>query len=98
MLPFLFLGKENILKKALLFSISLFLTLAVGEWIFRRVTNFPQGKTNKVPHPKLLYTMKTSKPQIDELGFRNPSLPKQAEIIALGDSFTYGYNVSSNNR
>lgn len=41
--------------------------------------------------------MKTSKPQIDELGFRNPSLPKQAEIIALGDSFTYGYNVSSNN-
>lgn len=31
LLPFLFLGKENILKKALLFSISLFLTLAVGE-------------------------------------------------------------------
>jgi hypothetical protein len=33
-------------------------------------------------------------PEHDGLGFRNASVPEQAEIIALGDSQTYGSNVS----
>jgi lysophospholipase L1-like esterase len=32
-------------------------------------------------------------PGIDAFGFRNPAVPVQADVVALGDSHTYGYNV-----
>jgi len=33
--------------------------------------------------------------EIDENGFRNKEAPDTVDAVALGDSFTYGYNVSS---
>ena len=32
---------------------------------------------------------------IDENGFRNPKLFEEVDIVTVGDSFTYGNNVSS---
>ncbi len=50
---------------------------------------------NKIYDDKLEYRMNQSLIDIDENGFRNPELVEQADIVALGDSHTYGYNVSS---
>lgn len=44
---------------------------------------------------KLGSTMDPSLKDIDENGFRNPISLHQADIVALGDSHTYGFNVSS---
>jgi hypothetical protein len=30
----------------------------------------------------------------DANGFRNPSVPSKADVVAIGDSFTYGYNAT----
>jgi lysophospholipase L1-like esterase len=34
-------------------------------------------------------------PEHDRLGFRNPAVPAQAEVVALGDSQTYGVGVAT---
>lgn len=49
----------------------------------------------KIPDPQLGHRGNPRYPDHDQKGFRNPSLPETAEIIALGDSQTYGSGVKA---
>jgi hypothetical protein len=63
----------------------------------RNFTPFPISRvSNIVEHEKLGHVMNANMNEIDEHGFRNNILPS-VDIVALGDSHTYGFNVSSDN-
>lgn len=72
-------------------------SLAVGEATLRVLTPFPlTEESNMKPDPELLYTADPSYPEIDANGFRNPEpLRARYEVVAIGDSHTYGSNVES---
>lgn len=78
-------------------SIGLALMLGIVEIGLRLFTPFPitTKSANKIAHPQLGYVMDPHFPEIDRDGFRNPAPPAKAEIVTLGDSMTYGYNVRS---
>lgn len=44
---------------------------------------------------RLLYRMPSTYPGIDEHGFRNSPGIDEVDVVAMGDSHTYGFNVSS---
>ncbi len=75
--------------------IALIISIAILEVGLRTFTPFLiSGVSNKVYHEKLGYVMNSNMAEIDEHGFRNNTLPS-IDIVALGDSHTYGFNVSS---
>ena len=48
------------------------------------------------PHPRLGYVVNSKLPEIDAAGFRNSETTlDDAEIVVIGDSHTYGYNVEA---
>jgi lysophospholipase L1-like esterase len=49
-----------------------------------------------VPDERLGHRPNPAKPGNDRKGFRNPEVPEKADIIALGDSQTYGTGVEPN--
>jgi len=86
-------------KEILLVAISLTLSLAVIEIGLRIFTNFPihGPKSNRVAHSVLGFTLDPSKiSDVDASGFRNPGDKGRHEIVAIGDSHTYGSNVEWN--
>ena len=83
-------------KEILLLMVSLALSLFVMEFGLRAFTHFPihGTKNNRVGHPVLGYTLNPSLSYVDASGFRNPMQDKrQHDIVAIGDSHTYGDNV-----
>lgn len=75
---------------ALLFS------LCAAEIILRIMTPFPVNySSNKEPDPDLGYRVSKDFHEADANGFRNKP-GTSYEIMAIGDSHTYGNNVSSN--
>jgi hypothetical protein len=68
--------------------------LALLEIGLRQFTIFPiHGKwANRATHPELGYVLKSTLPDADVQGFRNPA-GQQMQLAALGDSHTYGFNV-----
>jgi hypothetical protein len=46
-----------------------------------------------LPDPKLIYRGNPKFPEHDSNGFRNDTVPKAADIVAIGDSLTYGNGV-----
>lgn len=83
-------------KNLLLVGIAIFISLFLVEIILRLTTSFPNTLIkNAIPDKYLEYKMNPKSSGIDENGFRNPKALKQADIVTLGDSHTYGYNVES---
>ena len=83
-----------------LLLLSLLLSLAMSEVLVRVFTHFPISFTsNKAPDPELSYTLDPKFPEVDRNGFRNPEFTGASQpvvdIAALGDSHTFGTNVSS---
>jgi hypothetical protein len=77
--------------------VALLFSLIVLEIGLRNFTPYPISRvSNRVEHEKLGYVMDPNMGEIDENGFRNKKLTS-VDIVALGDSHTYGYNVSSDN-
>lgn len=77
--------------------ISLLFSLIILEIGLRNFTSYPISRvSNSVEHEKLGYVMDPNMSEIDENGFRNKKLAS-VDIVALGDSHTYGFNVSSDN-
>lgn len=89
---------SNRLKNILLLVISIGITLGIAE-IALRVADFPKQamKPSIVYDPILLYKMPGNYPGVDKDGYRNSSVPEQADMVTLGDSHTYGFNVTQNN-
>ena len=87
------------LRKAALIVCSIIVSLAVLEVGLRILSAFLiySPKNSQVYDEKLGRRIDSSLADIDENGFRNPSVPERADIVALGDSHTYGVNVKSEN-
>ena len=77
--------------------ISLLISLVILEAGLRFFTPYPVSRiSNKLHHEILGHVMDVNMKEIDEHGFRNETL-QIIDIVALGDSHTYGFNVSSDN-
>lgn len=88
--------RRNALNLALV-AVSLVVGVAVAEAMVRQFTHFPIHApiSNRIVDDRLLFRVSPSVREVDRNGFRNPpnhDRPFPA-IAALGDSFTYGYNV-----
>ncbi|MGI9330958.1 MAG: SGNH/GDSL hydrolase family protein [Gammaproteobacteria bacterium] len=72
-------------------------SLLIVELALHLFTPYPitQG-SNKRMHPRLGYVIDSNLPEIDAAGFRNSATTlSAADIIVIGDSHTYGNNVSA---
>ena len=74
------------------------------EVVLRTTTPYPISKRGWISHPEFLYTNDPALSGIDASGFRELDgafkVPAEGsaqgiELAAIGDSFTYGYNVSA---
>lgn len=54
----------------------------------------PAGIPATLPDPRLGVRGNPAHPEHDAHGYRNPAVPEHAEIVALGDSQTYGSGVA----
>lgn len=71
------------------------LALAAAEAGLRLVTPLPiYSGSNRVPDSLLVYRTDPALRDVDSSGYRNPE-GHPRRIVAIGDSHTYGYNVSS---
>ena len=74
--------------------ISVTLSLAVAEMVLRAVTPFPITEmSNRRPDGDFGYVVSSEVPDVDARGFRNRGALEDAEVVVVGDSHTYGYNV-----
>lgn len=75
---------------------SLLVSLLAAELLLRAFTLFPihRRDANRRPHPALGYVMRPELEGIDAAGFRNPDDPRRVDLVAIGDSHTYGFNVA----
>jgi len=89
---------KRIVVNCMLVLVSVTCGLAFSEVILRTYTSFPihAPMGNRIFDDRLLYRMDTNLRGIDSAGFRNPEpyVTDFPDIAAIGDSFTYGYNVS----
>jgi lysophospholipase L1-like esterase len=78
-----------------LLAISTLLCLAVAELGLRAFTPYPihGGHANRVPHDNLGYVLDPEFDESDNGGFRNPDGLGNVDLVTLGDSHTYGFNV-----
>lgn len=82
------------MKNLTVLFMSVVISLIVGEVLVRSFTPFPINfASNLIPHDELLYVMDPKLPGVDRFGFRNTISPDGADVFAIGDSHTYGYNV-----
>jgi len=87
-------ARQQKLFLLIMISITLVLCLGVLEVGLRVATPFPIGnQSNKALDPVLGYVMSRAVTGVDRDGFRNPKVLAQADIVAIGDSHTYGYNA-----
>lgn len=87
--------KKIVFKSFLLLVASLVISVGLLELGLRIFTPHPIDTTSgKIDHPQLKHTMDPALEEIDEDGFRNQG-NASADIIAIGDSHTYGWHVSS---
>lgn len=73
------------------------LMVLVVEMGLRVLTPFPvTDSSNKKSHPELVYTLDPDLPDVDASGFRNDRWTlDQADLAVIGDSHTYGVNVTA---
>lgn len=84
------------LRNILLLSLSIMTALLLSEGMLRLI-DFPAQplRPDKVEDEILVFRIPPGYPGVDSNGFRNSSVPRQAEIVALGDSHTYGLNADA---
>ena len=82
------------LQSLFLLSVSLIASLILCEIGLRVPTPFPVNKSsNKIDDAVLGYRMNSKLAGVDSSGFRNPS-ENQRVLAAIGDSHTFGFNVT----
>ncbi len=88
-------GRRVWLRKLKLCAASIVVSLLAAEIALRLLTPLPRpALSNRIPDPRLEYRMDPALAEIDQHGFRNPDGIDRADIVAIGDSHTYGYNVN----
>jgi lysophospholipase L1-like esterase len=87
-------AREVIVKQFATLLLSAVVSVGLLEAGLRIFTPHPiHFSSNIVSDPRLGHKMSPSLSGIDAAGFRNEQVPSRAEIVALGDSQTYGFNV-----
>jgi lysophospholipase L1-like esterase len=87
---------RNWMKNLVIFVLALMLSFVLLEYGLRVFTPFPISRSsNSIFDPVLGHRMDPGMRGIDSAGFRNPESLATADIVAIGDSQTYGYNVHS---
>lgn len=82
------------LKTFILVLISVVVSLLAAEGISRLVFDPVDFlKPRRVPDEVLRYRVEPGSGAHDRLGYRNKSVPDTAEIVAIGDSHTYGISA-----
>ena len=83
-------------KEILLLIGALAVSLIIIECGLRLSTDFPIHGDDSYGsyHPQLGFTLNSEWPESDSSGFRNPQGDGKNDIVALGDSHTFGVNVS----
>lgn len=71
------------------------LALHVAASLSTRVDEATSILSAKIPDPKLGHRPNPAYPDHDAKGFRNPKVPAKTDIVALGDSQTYGSGVKA---
>ena len=94
------------MKNTLFFLIMMFIAFLLCEVTLRFVALLsprvayelqpPWSNRALQPDPILGYRVSPYYPGSDSRGYRNPSTLEQADILAVGDSMTYGYSVFPN--
>lgn len=92
--------KKERLKKGFYSVITFVITLVIIDFVLHgaaklspeidRVTSF---LSVKIPDKRLGFRPNPEHPEHDAAGFRNPVRPDRAQVVALGDSHTYGTGV-----
>ncbi|HET7289679.1 MAG TPA: hypothetical protein VFJ67_04500 [Thermodesulfobacteriota bacterium] len=81
-------------KILVLILLSLVLSLLIAEGVSRMAFDpIDFLKPRRVPDDVLRYRIEPGTGAHDSLGFRNKSFPAGAEIVAIGDSHTYGISA-----
>lgn len=87
---------KKILINLFLTPLSVFLSLFIAEVICRMIFNpVDYLRPNIIKDDKLFYKIKPFSGGHDAWGFRNQLVPVSADIIAIGDSMTYGASVKA---
>lgn len=88
--------KSNKKLGIVLFVLSSLFAIGILEGGLRFFTYFPLGPSNKENHSALGYVLSSRFPDVDSFGFRNAYRNRRGgEVAAIGDSHTYGIQVSS---
>ncbi|NBO18644.1 MAG: SGNH/GDSL hydrolase family protein, partial [Proteobacteria bacterium] len=81
-------------KNILLLLLSAVSALVLCELVLRVATPFPiNAENNKVYDEKLVYRTGPKAEGVDSSGFRNAGSVPPYDIVTIGDSHTFGYNV-----
>lgn len=91
-------ANRNLAMGLVVSAVAIFLSLFLAEIGMRIFTQFPISyRTNRLHDASLGYRLNPGLGDVDQGGFRNPETNVPAEIIAVGNSFTFGNNVASEN-
>ena len=84
------------MKRLALLAFSLVLCLVLAELVLRAFTPYPVhgASANRDPHDVLGYVLDPTLADSDAAGFRNPADVTGVELVTLGDSHTFGFNVA----
>ncbi|MGR9046647.1 MAG: hypothetical protein ACU85E_13935 [Gammaproteobacteria bacterium] len=87
-------NREQMINR-IIFVTTLVFSVCIAEITLRTLTPFPiNDSSNKISDTELGYRISSEFHEADANGFRNPP-GTGYELIAIGDSHTYGNNVSS---
>ena len=88
-------SRRNLIGTAALAFVSLVVSLFAAEYVLRAVTPFPITElSHRRADPNFGYVVAADVPDVDANGFRNRGVTlDSADLVVVGDSHTYGYNV-----
>jgi hypothetical protein len=87
---------RNILLGLCVFLGAVICALLMAEIGLRVFTQFPVSyRSNRIADPDFGYRLSPRLADVDENGFRNSSSADSFDVLAVGDSNTFGVNVSS---
>ncbi len=87
--------KSSLVNIAIL-SFSLLISVIAGELLLRAVLDpMDYLQSEMVSDPVLNHKISPGSGGHDSWGFRNQQRPKQSDIVAIGDSQTYGVSADS---
>jgi hypothetical protein len=90
------LGSRQLQVSITKFVMSCVVAVGLSELALRTLTIYPlQASSNVILAGAPGFRPDPALPETDNRGFRNPELPTRAQIVAIGDSHTRGFNVTS---